>query len=208
MNSIINLVKKYFAVMFDEKWMIFFPLMWFAYTLGLPHLAPLATFYIILYFGLLPVITDLKSNTLLLPVKRSQFVVSKYFCNFIVALISVLITSLAINITYNLETDAGKLALLSNILIALGGLALFMPLSFKLKTERSLTIIVTFPVVFFTTYFGFTISDVKNGITPMPFDINISHIMLMLLCLSVLCLISMKSAIKIFEKRELGLWKL
>ncbi|MGL4656607.1 MAG: ABC-2 transporter permease [Sarcina sp.] len=204
MNSVMNLVKKHFTMMFDEKWMLFLPLMWFAYTLGLPHLAPLATFYIILYFGLLPVITELKSNTLLLPVKRSQFVVSKYFCNFIVALISILITSLAINITYNLETNAGKLALLSNILITLGGLALFMPFSFKIKTERLLAGIIICPVVFFTTYFGFTISDVKNGIAPMPFDINTSHIMLILLCLSMLYLISMKIAIKIFEKSELS----
>ncbi|MGL4451357.1 MAG: ABC-2 transporter permease, partial [Sarcina sp.] len=196
--------KKHFTMMFDEKWMIFLPLMWFAYTLGLPHLAPLATFYIILYFGILPIIPELKSNTLLLPVKRSQFVISKYFCNFIVASISILVTSLAINITYNLESDAGKLALLLNIIISLGGLALFMPFSFKIKTERLLAGIIICPVIFFTTYFGFTIRDVKDKIIPSPFDINISHIMLILLFFIVLYLISMKVAIKIFEKRELG----
>ncbi|MGL4762733.1 MAG: ABC-2 transporter permease [Sarcina sp.] len=205
MDSTINLVKRHFSMLFIEKWTFILLILWFSYALGLPHLTPLSTVYLILYFALLPTFGDLKTNVVLLPLKKSQFVVSRYIFNFVISIVIITFTAIALNISYGLETEAGKFALLVNIIISLGVLVIFMPLSFKIKTVSTLTAIVVGPTVFFITLLGFKIDDIKNGFDSVPFNINTLTILLVFVGFSILYFLSMRLSIKLFEKRELDL---
>ena len=112
MDSTINLVKRHFSMLFIEKWTFILLILWFSYALSLPHLTPLSTVYLILYFALLPTFGDLKTNVVLLPLKKSQFVVSRYIFNFVISIVIIAFTAIALNISYGLETEVGKFALL------------------------------------------------------------------------------------------------
>lgn len=207
MNSTMNLVKRHFNMLFESPFLILLTLvLWFSYSLTFPHLLSLATFYIILYFTLLPTMEDFKSNIILVPIKRSEFVVSRYIYNFISSILIILITSITINISYGLNTDAGKLSFLLNATIPLISLAIFTPLTFRFRFQPHVASIAIGITVFFSSLSGTYINEIEHGFRALPFDINFLSIILLLLCFSILYFISMKISIKLFEKRELDLW--